>query len=337
MNQLNWLACLSVAIGLNVFMSAEAKASTRYETQQPLHSMLTFSPHLNPTLEFSNSLIKSEASSLQIGQSSPDASACPPPVLSQLTRHSVAAGETLEAIAQQYDLIPATLLGFNPSLPVGQLPVGSSVTVPPYNGIRVAVQPGTTWQALAERYGVRADVLFEINGCQPPANIAFIPGINWSPTLPSSAAASNPSAPSARLSRYPLPEVAEVLQDYGWQLQPTTGEVAFNSGVSLSAPTGTSVVAVEDGIVAFAGEQSGYGNLVVVNHDYGLQTRYAYLSAVEVTVGQQVQAGTVVGKSGQMGASAPASLLFEVRSNSQLGWIAQDPAEYIDNMRRFER
>jgi murein DD-endopeptidase MepM/ murein hydrolase activator NlpD len=335
MSRFKWLTGVSIAISLSLPMDTGANGLIRDETQQVIDSSVISSPH--PTPEFSNSTLQSRPVQMDIGQAVSDEPTCPAPVLSRVIDHTVVAGETLEAIAQQYNLIPATLLGFNPSLQGGQLPIGSRVAVPPYNGIRISVQPGTTWQTLAERYGVRADVLFEINGCQPPGEVAFIPGVNWSPMPSSSNTPSGAPTRSVRLSGYPLPSVAEVLQDYGWQLQPTANEVVFNSGVSLAVSVGTSVIAVESGIVAFAGEQSDYGKLVVVNHDFGLQTRYAYLSEVNVVAGQQVDVGDVLGKSGQIDASAPGILLFEVRSNSELGWIAQNPADYVNNMRRFER
>jgi lysostaphin len=94
---------------------------------------------------------------------------------------------------------------------------------------------------------------------------------------------------------------------------------------------------VDEGIVAFAGEQSGYGNLIVINHSYGLQTRYAFLSEIGVDVGQIVKANDVIGKSGRISSDVTPFLLFEVRANSALGWIAQDPANYVDHMRRFEQ
>jgi len=57
---------------------------------------------------------------------------CPPGALSRLKYHKIAPGETVESIARQYNLISATLLGMNPILQKGQIPVGSSIEIPPY-------------------------------------------------------------------------------------------------------------------------------------------------------------------------------------------------------------
>ncbi|MBD2091887.1 M23 family metallopeptidase [Microcoleus sp. FACHB-1515] len=247
-------------------------------------------------------------------------SLCPAPALSRLTRHRIAAGETLAAIAQRYSLIPATLIGFNPALRNGLPPVGTEIVIPPYNGIRVEVPAGQTWRDVAARYGVRADVLFEVNGCQRQPRVVFIPGVNWSPT--GTTTATQPTG--GVLTGYPLPSEATILQAYGWQVSPTTGQVVFNSGVELAAQPGTPVLATGSGTIAFAGAQNGT-NLIVINHAQGLQTRYALLGSIGVRVGQTVRAGDRIGTSAT-------SLHFEVRSNSSLGWVAQNPSTYIRNL-----
>lgn len=249
---------------------------------------------------------------------------CPEPALSRLTRHTIAAGETVESIAQQYNLIPATLLGFNPALRSGNTPVGTQLRIPPYNGIQVEVPAEATWQTLAGVYNVRADALFEVNGCQAEVpQMVFVPGVNWTPTQ-------TPPTNNNLLRGYPLPDAADVLVSYGWQVDPATSQVIFQSGVHLQAETGTPVLAVGDGTIAFAGIQEGYGNLVVINHNQGLQTRYAQMGSITVQSGQQVQVGETLGT---VGAATIPYLQFEVRSNSSLGWVAQDPGDYIPAIR----
>ncbi len=127
---------------------------------------------------------------------------CPQPALSRLIRHKVAPGETLENIAQQYNLIPATLMGMNPGLQNGEVAVGSEILLPPYNGIRIEVLPGQTLQQVAEKYNVRPDVLFEVNGCQAAPKVVFVPGVNWSPQRPPV------DAIQGKLAGYPLTSIA---------------------------------------------------------------------------------------------------------------------------------
>src|SRR5690349_431297 len=94
------------------------------------------------------------------------AASCPTPALSRFQRHKVARGETLENIAQRYNLAPETLIVMNPSVNNGRVKVGSELQIPPYNGIVVEVPSGQTWRQVAAKYKVRPDAMFEVNGCQ---------------------------------------------------------------------------------------------------------------------------------------------------------------------------
>jgi murein DD-endopeptidase MepM/ murein hydrolase activator NlpD len=266
-------------------------------------------------------------------QTSSESSLCPVPALSRLVRHRIASGETLASIAQQYNLIPATLMGFNPILRGGTAPVGAEILIPPYNGIRVEVPRGSSWRDVAKTYRVRADALYEVNGCQNAPRAVFVPGVNWSPTPATTTASSAANSP---LTGYPLPAIAPITMAYGWQVDPAQGKVIFNSGVNLEAATGTAVLAVGAGTVAFAGEQAPYGKLIVINHAQGLQTRYAQLANISVRVGQQVRPGNRIGSIASADQSTSPSLHFEVRSNSAVGWVAQDPGTYIQKLRNTD-
>jgi lysostaphin len=254
---------------------------------------------------------------------------CPTPVLSRIQRHRVVRGETLEGIAQRYNLIPATIIGMNPALNNGMVPVGSVLQIPPYNGIVVQVPSNQSWRQVAAKYRVRADTLFEVNGCQKNPKIVFVPGVNWSPSR-TVAVAESPVA-TTKITGYPLANVATVGLAYGWQINPTTGEVFFHSGVDLLAAVGSSVEAIAPGTVVFASTQGTYGNLVIVNHAGGYQSRYAQLDSIKVSVGQKVNKGDVLGTVGTTGkpTSTQPHLHFEMRSSSSLGWAAQDPKDYL--------
>jgi murein DD-endopeptidase MepM/ murein hydrolase activator NlpD len=254
---------------------------------------------------------------------------CPKPALDRLTSHKVSAGETLDSIAKQYKLVPATIMGLNPVTRDGQVKPGEELLIPPYNGIRIEVPAGSLIKDIARQYKVRADVLFELNGCQPSPRVVFVPGVNWSPNQGTAAmkteSGSSRNAPTFSLG-YPLAQPAEILLGYGWK-QRSDGQVALHSGIDFSAAIGTPVIASADGTVAFAGVQAAYGNLIVINHAQGYQTRYAQLEKISVKVGQTVKKGTSIGFVGNSGtpSSEPPHLHFEVRSNSKLGWVAEDP------------
>jgi murein DD-endopeptidase MepM/ murein hydrolase activator NlpD len=262
-------------------------------------------------------------------QAAPRDQTCLAPALARVTRHTVKAGETIESIARQYDLISATLMGMNAVLRSGKAPIGATILIPPYNGIRVEVPSGQRLRDIAARYKVRPDVLFEVNGCQVSPRVVFVPGVNWSPV--SEGRSSIIKANPAVLRGYPLPTNSTVLLGYGWYLPTGQDKPVFHSGIDLSAAIGSPVLASGDGVVAFAASQGVYGNLVVINHQQGYQTRYAQLGSIKVKVGQTVNRGqtiATVGSTGTPSSNGP-HLHFEVRSNSNLGWVAEDPNPFL--------
>lgn len=249
---------------------------------------------------------------------------CPEPALSRLKTHLVAVGETLESIANQYNLIPATLMGINPELQRGQVRAGMEIFIPPYNGVRVEIPEGKTWRDVAAGYNVREALVYEVNGCQEDPKVVFLPGVNWSPQ-------ENDVPLERYLTGYPLPSAAPLIFGFGWKIHPLTRKVVFHSGLDLQTAERTPVFAVGDGTVAFAGDRGDYGNLVVINHEEGLQTRYAHLDEITVSTGQKIKAGTQIGTVGFTGNPdvEESHLHFEVRYNSDLGWIAEDPIPYM--------
>lgn len=283
---------------------------------------LLLTPALLLKAKAASSFLVSEDNQLIAQNDLQQSKVCPPPILSRLTRHKIIAGETVATIANKYNLISATLIGLNPSLKAGSMPVGSEVLIPPFNGIRITVPRGSRWQDVAAAYGIRADVLYELNGCQKQPQQVFVPGVNWT----TQATARRDSSYSGFAS-YPLPAAATVGFSYGWHQNPNTGQAIFHSGVDLLAKVGTPVLSVDAGTVAFASTQGSYGNLIVINHEGGRQTRYAHLKEMSVAAGNAVKAGDKIGTVGVTGRPdvEQPHLHFEVRYFSSQGWVAQDP------------
>lgn len=251
-----------------------------------------------------------------------------PAALDRMRSHTVSSGDTLASVAAAYRIAPNTLARFNPGIGSSLSP-GSTLAIPPFNGVVVSPAAGDTWQTVAERYESRADLLFEINGCVAdlPGQI-FVPGA-IGPSAAPGAIATRSTTVTQQLG-YPLARPANVALSYGWQPHSTRDELVFNSGIAFIIPNSDEVLAATGGTVAFAGAQAGLGQMVVINHSQGLQTRYANLSEISVSVGQAVAAQATVGKVG--GNSDPTFMYFEVRTNSDSGWIAQDPGRYLPDL-----
>jgi len=104
----------------------------------------------------------------------------------------------------------------------------------------------------------------------------------------------------------------------GWRNDPLTGEWRYHRGVDYAAPHGTDVRSLSGGQVVFADRQGGYGNTVVVESESGVRTRYAHLSELGVTKGEEVSRGQEIGKVGDSGRATGPHLHLEVERAGRL-------------------
>lgn len=91
------------------------------------------------------------------------------------------------------------------------------------------------------------------------------------------------------------------------------GGVESHGGLDIATNHGTAIEATADGIVIFAGMYGGYGNVVVIDHGYGVTTRYGHMSRIDVSVGQHVTRSKVIGAVGSTGRSTAPHCHYEVR------------------------
>ncbi|MFO0596917.1 MAG: M23 family metallopeptidase [Myxococcaceae bacterium] len=116
-----------------------------------------------------------------------------------------------------------------------------------------------------------------------------------------------------------------VTSDFGSRLDPYTSERVMHAGLDIAGPHGKEVVAPADGTVVFAGLEGGYGNVLVIDHGYGIKTRYGHLASLNVKAGERVKRGDVIAALGNTGRSTGPHLHYEVRVNG----IAQNPRKFI--------
>jgi murein DD-endopeptidase MepM/ murein hydrolase activator NlpD len=104
----------------------------------------------------------------------------------------------------------------------------------------------------------------------------------------------------------------------GWRRDPMTGEADYHGGLDIAADRGQPVYATASGTVTLARYQGAYGNLVVVDHGFGLETRYGHLSAFDVSQGDHVQRGDIIGRVGATGRATGNHLHYEVLATGKL-------------------
>ncbi|HEY4695606.1 MAG TPA: peptidoglycan DD-metalloendopeptidase family protein [Candidatus Hydromicrobium sp.] len=130
------------------------------------------------------------------------------------------------------------------------------------------------------------------------------------------------SAPSGKFA---WPVAGRMISGFGNRYHPIFGYNRFHSGIDLAAPYGTLVKAADGGQVVQAGYFGGYGYSIMLYHGGGFATWYAHLSSINVSMGQFVQRGQVIGLVGSTGWTTGPHLHFEVRINGG----PQNPLAYL--------
>ncbi len=272
--------------------------------------------------------------------------------------HYVLAGDTLYSVSRLWGVDVATLAEMNHMQPPYTLITGSGLMLPPQVAPAVAsasgpgqrpaqgrgaytaapLAPPTTGGSAVAPLPPAAAVPTPAPPTAPPVATAT-PGTLSIPAAPPPAAA--PPAPVPPTAAAPTPPQTAVLapppprggQSFLW---PVRGHVisgygtatggTHNDGINIAAPEGTTVVAADNGTVAYAGnELRGYGNLILVKHADGWMTAYAHNSQLLVKRGERVQRGQAIARVGATGAVNAPQLHFEVRKGTR----ALDPADFL--------
>ncbi|HEX4272249.1 MAG TPA: peptidoglycan DD-metalloendopeptidase family protein [Rhizomicrobium sp.] len=113
---------------------------------------------------------------------------------------------------------------------------------------------------------------------------------------------------------------------FGARVDPFTGRYAFHPGIDFAGPWGSVVHATAAGTVVFAGNRGGYGNMVEIDHGYGIHTRYGHLSMISVRVGTRLDRGAAVGRVGSTGRSTGPHVHYEVWYDD----VVKNPNNFIE-------
>jgi len=253
-------------------------------------------------------------------------------------KYTVEPGDSIFTIAKKYDLSAETILWANYDLLGGDptfLKEGWQLVIPPTNGVYYKWQNGDSLDKVAQKYQVKPEAIVTwpgnhldvTNPVTDNLGYIMIPGgfrevVSWIKPVDFS----------------PRSGVTKEVEGPGGCVPPATGPVGsgnfqwpvgnhylsgfdFSSlhlGIDIAASLGTPVYAADSGTVVYAGwNDSGYGNLVAIDHNNGYKTLYAHLSSFVITCGSNVNAGQLIAYSGSTGKSTGGHLHFEVRYYSQ--------------------
>lgn len=115
----------------------------------------------------------------------------------------------------------------------------------------------------------------------------------------------------------PVKAAVRYTSGFGWRRDPKTGGRRMHNGSDFAGPHGTDIFATADGVVTHAGWSSGFGRLVKIQHDFGIETYYAHNTRIRVKKGQRVSRGQHIADMGSTGRSTGTHLHYEVRVNGK--------------------
>ncbi len=258
--------------------------------------------------------------------------------------YTVKEGEDFSEIALKFGLSDEDLLAVNPGLVKEQLTAGQQISIyTKSNPVQVNVERVTKKQEMVPFSqtnvedpmmikGQIADVQFGVDGSKEVVEKSTIINgqtVTTEPILETMIV--SPIDQITKTGTLVLPDVGT-----GQFLWPTNGGYvssvqgqrwgAAHKGIDIARPSNYNIKASDTGVVKYAGwSDSGYGNMVEIDHQNGFSTLYGHLDSVNVQVGQVVQKGVVIGLMGNTGDSTGTHLHFELHKNGEV----VNPLDYV--------
>ncbi len=267
--------------------------------------------------------------------------------------YRVARGDNVFAVSRRFGVPARSLIDSNGLTPPFTLRVGQILTIPKPR-VHVVARDDTVY-GISRRYRVDMAELVRLNGIGPPYTITPGQRLNLPGAPPSRAAgpalakaepgqvvprrspgraatpqsaqrsaqqsAAIPSPPPRAGGKFLWPVQGRIVSSYG-----AKGGGLHNDGVNIAAARGTPVLAADNGVVAYAGnELRGFGNLLLIKHAGGWVTAYAHTEGLMVRRGQTVRRGQPIARVGSSGNVSEPQLHFEVRKGTK----AVDPSRVL--------
>lgn len=244
------------------------------------------------------------------------------PINSTISVYEVKKGDTLAGVAKLFSVSKNTILWAN-DLKSEKLTPGDTLVILPITGIKHTVKKGDTLLSVAKKYKADASDIAKFNGISPDEDLS----IGSTVLVPEGELAVTVTTTTKTKTGKVIITQESLVNTYpnttpsGFLVRPISGGrktqgLHGHNAVDLAAPLGTPVIASGSGRVILAkvgGYNGGYGNMIIISHDGGVQTVYAHLKQVNVLVGQAVSQGQIIGQVGSTGHSTGPHIHFEVR------------------------
>ena len=237
-----------------------------------------------------------------------------PKLIDRVKVHKVRSGETLWDIAHKHDLNIDTLIGANNISNMNSIKPGQEFKILPVKGILYRVSPGESVGSIARKFDLKIETIMEDNNLEDPSKLKIDQNLILRGAKPEF------SYQDRLDQKFMYPINTRITSYYG----PRWGK--SHEGIDFAAPRGSPIRAVSSGRVAYSGWATGYGYVVIIEHQKGLRTLYAHNSKLLVKEGESVGKGEVISRSGNTGNSTGPHLHFEVQVNGR----PENPLNYIN-------
>lgn len=235
-------------------------------------------------------------------------------LIEQVKVHTVKSGETLWDIAHKNNLNIDSLIGANNISNMNSIKPGQEFKILPVKGIIYRVSPGESIGSIADKFELKKETIMEDNNIEDPSKLKIDQKLILRGAKPEF------SYQDRLDQKFMYPINTRITSYYGKRWG------RMHEGIDFAAPMGSPIRAVSSGRVVYSGWATGYGYVVIVEHQRGLRTLYAHNSKLLVRVGEAVGRGEVISRSGNTGNSTGPHLHFEVQVNGR----PENPLNYIN-------
>lgn len=307
----------------NIFRVPQASAiaiDQRQNANQLLHSVVNINPNPNKD-EVAMIVVSGSALLSESGPSGTALDIASEPQSTQISTYKVQKGDTLEGIANMFDVSVNTILWVNDLSRSSVLREGQNLTILPISGIKHTIAKGDNLGLIAKKYGADTDEILKYNDITSksiliPGTDLIIPDVESQYVPSSGISKSGLASNSVRGANWPSYP--------GYYIRPIKGGTKTqglhgNNAVDLADEFGTPIYAAAAGTVIISntgGWHGGYGNYIVISHNNGTQTLYAHTSKNLVSAGDIVKQGQEIAKMGSTGKSTGSHVHVEIHGAS---------------------